>query len=180
MAIRLPRSQPSKKVRIEIQLTAYTVQSANYGVTASQQQAKQIAHINITFFFFSLSLFFQGSVVEAATKCGAADLSRAGGVITLDCSSSSSLLHVNRDRRSTCRWENKINKKQKKRKLKTHQLERLSLLRFPQSSRAPLKGQPEIWMTGPESFTHNFFFFLVFAIDFGAIRSLKGLKWNSN
>lgn len=142
MAIRLPRSQPSKKVHIEIQLTAYTVQSANYGVPASQQQAKQIAHINITL-FFSFSLFSHGSAAEAATKCGAADLSRAGGVISLDCRSSrsshSSLLHVNRDRRSTCRWENKINKKQKKRKLKTHQLERLSLLCFPQCSRAPLK-----------------------------------------
>lgn len=143
MAIRLPRSQPSKKVHIEIQLTAYTVQSANYGVTASQQQAKQIAGINITF-FFPLFSFFHGPVVEAATKCGPADFGRAGGVITPDCrhsssSSSRSLLHVNRDRRSTCRWENKINKKQKKRKLKTHQLERLSLLHFPQSSRAPLK-----------------------------------------
>lgn len=35
------------------------------------------------------------------------------------------------------------------------------------------KGQREIWMTGLKSFTHNF----VFAIEFRAIHSLKGLKW---
>lgn len=36
VAIRLPCSQPSKKVHIEIQLIVYSVQKAKYGVTASQ------------------------------------------------------------------------------------------------------------------------------------------------
>lgn len=37
VAIRLPRSQPPKKVHIEIQATVYGVRNTNYGVSVSQQ-----------------------------------------------------------------------------------------------------------------------------------------------